>query len=125
MSHEYLYSQETKQIIKACFEVHNQLGPGFLENVYQEALKLEFISDNVSFEKEKRLDVYYKGVRLDKFYIADFICYDKIILEIKAIDGLVDEHIAQVLNYLKATNLRLGLLINFGTSKVQIKRVIL
>ena len=79
----------------------------------------------IPFVKEKRLDVFYKGLKLEKFYIADFICFGSIILEIKACEGIVDEHIAQVLNYLKATNLRLGLLINFGNAKVQIKRVIL
>jgi GxxExxY protein len=122
---KYLFTQESKEIIGACFEVHNQLGPGFLEAVYQEALIYELGYRQIPFIKEKRLDVFYKGLKLEKFYIADFVCFDKIILEIKANDGLVDEHIAQVLNYLRATNYRLGLLINFGTPKVQIKRIIL
>jgi len=121
----YLYSEETKAIIGACYEVHNQLGAGFLEAVYQEALAHEMTERKIIFDREKRLDVYYKEHKLDKYYMADFICYNKIILEIKAVDGLIDEHVAQVLNYLKATDLRLGLLINFGTPKVQIKRVIL
>jgi GxxExxY protein len=122
---KYLFTQESKEIIGACFEVHNQLGPGFLEAVYQEALIYELGYRQIPFIKEKRLDVFYKGLKLEKFYIADFICFDKIILEIKANDGLADEHITQVLNYLRATNYRLGLLINFGTPKVQIKRIIL
>lgn len=121
----YLYANETGAIINACFEVHNHLGHGFLEPVYQEALMIEFINRQIPFQKEKKLDVYYKGKKLDKYYIADFTCFDKIILEIKAVDGLIDEHIAQVLNYLRATDLRLGLLVNFGTPKVQTKRVIL
>ena len=106
-------------------EVHNTLGCGFLEAVYEEALAKEFISKGIPFKSESRLDVFYKGVKLNKFYIADFICYEKIIVEIKAMEGLADEHVAQTLNYLKATGLRVGLLINFGTPKLQYKRVIL
>lgn len=121
----FLHSGKTKEIIGACFEVHNQLGHGFLEPVYQEALMFELMNRNIPFQKEKRLDVFYKGQKLEKFYIADFICFGEIILEIKATEGLIDEHIAQVLNYLKATNFKLGLLVNFGAPKVQIKRVIL
>lgn len=125
LENEYLFSSETKRIIGACFEVHNQLGHGFLEPVYQEALKYEFFRQQIPFDKEKRLDVFYKGQKLEKFYIADFVCFDNIIIEIKAVEGLIDDHVAQVLNYLKATELNLGLLVNFGTPKVQIKRVIL
>ncbi|HPR60909.1 MAG TPA: GxxExxY protein [Prolixibacteraceae bacterium] len=120
----YLYQEECSKIIKACFEVQNNLGHGFLEAVYQEALMHEFNLSEIPFEKEKRLDVYYKQIKLNKYYIADFICNDKIILEIKALDAIHDDHISQVLNYLKATNFKLGLIINFGTPKVQIKRVI-
>jgi hypothetical protein len=122
---EFIYSHETSEIIGACFEVQNHLGHGFLEPVYQEALTYEFISRRIPFQKEKKLEVYYKSQKLEKFYIADFICFDKIILELKATDCLIDEHLAQVLNYLKATNYKLGLLVNFGTPKVQIKRIIL
>lgn len=122
---QFLYQSECSQIINACFEVHNTLGSGFLEPVYQEALAYEFNIRGIPFKREKRLDVFYKEIKLVKFYVADFVCHDKIILEIKAMDGIIEDHIAQVLNYLKATNFKLGLLINFGTSKVQIKRVIL
>jgi GxxExxY protein len=83
---KYLFTQESKEIIGACFEVHNQLGPGFLEAVYQEALIYELGYRQIPFIKEKRLDVFYKGLKLEKFYIADFVCFDKIILEIKAND---------------------------------------
>jgi GxxExxY protein len=121
----FLYEEECKSIISACFEVHNQLGYGFLESVYQEALCYEFLSRKVPFQKAKKLDIYYKDLKLEKFYIADFICFDNIIIETKAMDGIVDEHVSQVLNYLKATKLQLGLIINFGTPKVQVKRVIL
>lgn len=122
---KFIYTDETSEIIGACFEVQNHLGHGFLEPVYQEALMYEFISRRIPFQKEKKLDVYYKNQKLEKFYIADFICFDKIIVELKASDGLMDEHTAQVLNYLRATNFKLGLLVNFGTPKVQIKRIIL
>ena len=121
---KYLYQDECHNIIGACYEVHNFLGHGFLESVYQEALSIEFIKSRIPFESQKKLDVWFKDVKLEKSFYADFLCYGKIILELKAMDGLVPEHIAQVLNYLKATKLNLGLLINFGASKVQIKRVI-
>lgn len=122
---QYLYEDECRKIIGACFEVQNQLGAGFLESVYQEALSYEFKIQGIPYKKEKKLEVFYKNQKLDKFYIADFICFDKIIIETKAMDGIVDEHIAQVLNYLKATQMRVGLIINFGTPKVQVKRIIL
>jgi GxxExxY protein len=122
---KYLYNNESRQIIGAFYETHNQLGPGFLEQVYQEALMYEFFDRKIPAVKEKRLDVFYKQRKLEKFYIADFTCFDKIIIEVKATEGLCDEHVAQVLNYLKATKYRLGLLVNFGTPKVQVRRVIL
>ena len=122
---EYLYKNETGKIISAIFEVHNQLGSGFLEQVYQEALMYELISRKIPSIKEKRLDIYYKKRKLDKYYIADFICFKKIIVELKATEDLCDEDVAQVLNYLKATNFELGLLVNFGTTKAQVRRIIL
>ena len=125
METKYIFKEECSHIIGACYEVHNQLGHGFLEPVYHEALYWELIDLKIPFEKEKRLDVFYKERQLHKFYIADFVCYDQIILEIKAVEGLCDDHIAQVLNYLKASKMQLGLLINFGTARVQVKRVIL
>lgn len=124
MNQLYLES-ESSRIIQACYEVQNMLGHGFLEPVYQEALALEFLERSIPFHKEKRLNINYKGRQLDKFYIADFICFNEIILEIKAVEGLNEVFVGQVLNYLKATNLKLGLLVNFGTPRVQIKRVIL
>ena len=122
---EYLLKDECYRVIGACIEVHNELGNGFLEAVYAEAMVHEFISRKIPFKKETRLDVHYQGVKLEKFYVADFICFGELIIEIKACDGLIEEHVAQVLNYLKATNLKVGLLINFGTKKLQTKRVIL
>jgi len=122
---EFLYKDECYSIIGSAMEVHQQLGYGFLESVYQEALAHEFVSSSVPFEKEKILEIEYKGITLKKKFIADFVCFDSIIVELKAVDALNDEHISQVINYLRATNLRLGLLINFGTGKLQYKRVIL
>jgi len=121
----YPLKQECYNVIGSAMAVHNELGCGFLEAVYQEALSLEFLENEIPFDKEKRLDVSYKGRLLEKKYFADFICYNQLIVEVKAMDGLLPEHIAQVLNYLKATGLRVGLLINFGATKLQYKRVIL
>lgn len=106
-------------------EVHKTLGPGFLEPVYQEALTIELFEANIPFIKEKMLEVRYKERLLNKKYVADFVCFDEIIVELKAMESLCPEHIAQVLNYLKATEKKLGLLINFGSKSLQYKRVIL
>ncbi|MDD2550637.1 MAG: GxxExxY protein [Bacteroidales bacterium] len=122
---EYLYKEETYDIIGCAMEVHNELGCGFLEPVYQEALSIVFREKNIPFVKEKSLDIKFKGQVLNKKYIADFICFDKIIIELKAIDTINSQHLAQVINYLKCTDKRLGLIINFGTSSLQYKRVIL
>ena len=105
-------------------EVHKNLGSGFLEAVYQEALSIEFEEAGIPFEQEKRLTIDYKGHLLKKAYIADFVCFDKIILELKAIENLKSEHIAQVINYLKITDFKLGLLVNFGSASLQYKRVV-
>jgi len=121
----FLYQKECKEIIGACYEVHNNLGPGFLESVYHEALALEFQERGVLYLPDATLNIWYKEKKLEKFFTADFICYDSIIVEIKALSTLAPEHSAQVLNYLKATDLELGLLINFGSPRVQVKRLIL
>ena len=116
---------ETYNIIGACFEVHKQLGNGFLEAVYQEALEIELSLRNIPFTREKQLKIKYKGKELKKYYTADFVCYDNIILELKALSELTNTNEAQVLNYLKTTNYKVGLLINFGTKSLQHKRLIL
>ena len=121
---ELLYKQEVFKIIGACMEVHKELGSGFLEAVYHEALMIELNKLDIPFETNVRLKVNYKNQILQKVYYADIICYDKIIVELKAMDGLVPEHYAQVINYLKATGFKLGLLINFGTKSLQYKRLI-
>jgi GxxExxY protein len=105
-------------------EVHRELGGGFLEAVYQEALSLEFNENSIPFLQEKMIDIYYKDKLLNKKYICDFICYNEIIIELKAVDKLKSEHTAQVLNYLKATNMKLGLLINFGGKSLEYKRLV-
>jgi GxxExxY protein len=88
METEFLYKEECGKIIKACYEVHNILGRGFLENVYQETLSMEFQIAGVPFEMEKKLELFYKGVKLKKFYEADFICYNKIIVELKSCESI-------------------------------------
>ena len=122
---ELILGDLSYRIIGACFEVHKQLGCGFLEPVYQEALELEFIDQKIPFEREKLLDINYKRKILSKKYKADFICYNKIIIELKALSKLTSDHESQLLNYLKATGLELGLLINFGTKRLEHKRMIL
>ena len=97
-------------------EVFNQLGHGFLEAVYQEALEREFKSRGIPYEREKELAIFYKGELLEQTYKADFICYEDIIVELKAVAMLQDSHRSQVYNYLRATKNKLGLLINFGNS---------
>lgn len=104
-------------------EVHNIIGCGFTEPVYQEAFEEELRLRNIPFHREKTIQISYKGKILTKEFRPDFICYDKIIVELKAVDELVDEHISQVYNYLKASKLQLGILINFGKKSIEYKRL--
>ena len=119
-----ILNDQSYAVIGACMAVHRELGSGFLEAVYQEALEVEFELRNISFEREKKISVYYKGEVLEKSYFADFICFDEVIVELKALSSLDGVHESQLINYLKATNLKLGLLINFGQFSLQQKRVI-
>ena len=105
-------------------EVHRELGCGFLEAVYQEALELEFNARNIPYEREISLLIEYKGERLKKEYVADFVCFDNIIVELKALSELNGVHESQVLNYLKATGFKLGILVNFGEQSLVYKRII-
>ena len=125
MNNDILYKEECYKIIGACINVHKELGPGFLEAVYQESLTLEFLEQGIPFEKEKDIRIVYKGKTLDKCYKADFLCFDNIIVEVKALSEISNDHISQLLNYLKATKLRVGLLVNFGSSSLVYKRLIL
>ncbi len=121
---ELLYKDEVYEIIGACIAVHKELGNGFLEAVYQEALEIELKSKCIEYEREKELTIFYKGIELKKKYYADFFCYNKIIVELKAVSTLLPEHVAQLINYLKATNTKVGLLINFGEQTLKYKRFI-
>jgi GxxExxY protein len=119
-----LYQDESYKIIGAAMKVHRELGCGFLEQVYQEALQIELQKQNIPFEREALLSITYDGVILKKQYVADFKCYDKIIVELKAVKELDNIDEAQVFNYLKATGYKLGLLINFGEPSLAYKRIV-
>lgn len=123
---DLIYSNESYAIRGAVMKVYNTLGCGFLEAVYQEALAIELEKRNIPFEREKELSIFYEGHLLQKKYFADFVCFDKIIVELKAVKELDDSHRSQIYNYLKATGFKLGLLINFGNYKeVEIERRVL
>jgi GxxExxY protein len=118
------HKNETFKILGLCMEVHNNLGQGFSEIVYKDALTVEFLKEGVPFEREKEYSVNYKGIILPHKFYADFILYDSIILEVKGTKAIAEEHIAQVLNYLKVANKEVGLLVNFGESRLEYKRII-
>lgn len=121
-----LYKKESYDIQGAIFEVYRELGCGFLEAVYQESLGKEFTNRGIPYVNQPELTLQYKGQKLSVTYRPDFLCYDKIIVEIKATSELGQEHRAQLINYLKATGFRLGLLVNFGHyPKATIERFIL
>ncbi|MBC8505131.1 MAG: GxxExxY protein [Anaerolineales bacterium] len=120
-----IYKDEVYAIIGAAIEVHRELGSGFLEAVYQEAYQMELELCKIPFEPQKRLRVYYKGKPLQANYVADLVCHNQIIIELKALDHLSGKEEAQIINYLKATGQRVGLLINFGSSgKLEWKRFV-
>jgi GxxExxY protein len=119
-----LYKELSYDVAGAAMAVHKELGHGFLEKVYHNALAVELRNRGVPFEMEAAIKVSYKDEEVGDYY-ADFIIEGKLILEIKACSAICDEHMAQVINYLKATGLRLGILMNFGTPKFQFKRVVL
>ncbi len=119
-----LFEDETYKVIGACMAVHKILGAGFLESVYHEALEKEFEIQKVNFDSKKKLQVYYNDAPLKKYFIADFICFDKIVVEIKAASFLHKDTETQTINYLKSTGYQIGLLINFGQSSLTWKRFI-
>ena len=121
---DLIHKDESYKIIGAAMEVHKELGSGFLEAIYHEALLIEFTEREIPYISEAKLDVSYKGRTLIKYYESDFICYDKIIVEIKAVNELSSIHESQVINYLKATGLKLGILINFGAASLEYRRLI-
>lgn len=123
---ELLFKEEVFKIVGAAIEVHRELGSGFLEPVYQEALAIELASCSVPFEAQRALQILYKGHRLKKEYVPDFVCYQQIIVELKALAKLSGTEEAQALNYLKATKFRVALLLNFGShGKLEWRRLVL
>jgi GxxExxY protein len=125
MESQIIYPDESYQIIGACYEVYREKGCGFVEPVYQECLEIELGLRGIPFVPMKALALEYKGRPLRPKYKPDFICFEKIVLEIKAVTELTDEHRAQVQNYLRATGMKLGLLVNFGHyPKAQVERIV-
>jgi GxxExxY protein len=125
MTDNLIYREECFKIVGACFEVYNEKGSGFLEPVYQECLEIELAYQEIPFAAQQELELTYRGQRLEQVNKPDFICFGKIIVEIKAHSSLIDEHRAQVINYLHATGFQLGLLINFGSHpKLQWERLV-
>ncbi len=122
---KWLYKDLTEQIIGAAMEVHQELGSGFLEYVYEEALCHELGIRKIKYERQKEIDVHYKDLLIPRKYKADILVDRKVIVEIKSTSGLTENDQAQLLHYLKATGIRIGLLLNFGTKSLQIKRMIL
>jgi len=119
-----IYPEESYKLVGLCMKVHGELGCGFLEPVYQEAFEILLKREKVPYAREKRLPIYFMGEMLKKEYYADFVCYDKIILEFKAVSQLTAVHEAQLLNYLKAANLQLGILCNFAQPSFTYRRLV-
>ncbi len=122
---DLLFKDESYKIIGACFEVHKILGHGFKEAVYKDAMEFEFAKIDIPFARETPYTIMYKEQKLKHFFVADFIVFGNIILEIKAASNIGDPHIKQTLNYLKASGLKLGIVINFGTPSLTYQRVII
>ncbi len=126
MNEEIIFKDECYEIQGAVFDVYREMGCGFLESVYQECLEKELKHRNVPFKSQPELKLIYKGEELQQTYKPDFVCYEKIILELKSVKEIAPEHKSQVINYLKSTGMKLGLLINFGDyPKVSITRLVL
>ncbi len=122
---DILYREESYRLIRICMDVHNNLGAGFLEIVYKDALEYELAKAGIPFEREKRYDVKYKSIILPHNFYADFVVFDKIILEVKSVSVIREEFVAQAINYLKVSGNKLALLVNFGESRLSHKRVVL
>ena len=112
---ELVYREECYKLMGACFEVYNEKGCGFLESVYQECMEIEFDYQHLHFAPRPTMRLFHRGKELKRKFIPDFVCYDNIIVELKAVGELTGQHRAQVLNYLNATGFHLGLLVNFGS----------
>jgi GxxExxY protein len=122
---DLLYKQEVFKLVGFCMEIHRELGKGHDEIIYKDALVIELQRANIPFAREWKYEVAYKGVVLPHFYNADFLVWDKILFESKAVEKLTEAHIKQVLNYLAASKLQLGLLVNFGSDSLEWRRVVL
>ena len=122
---ELLFKQEVFQLVGFCMEIHRELGKGPDEIIYKDALVVELSRAGIPFLREKNHEITYKGVILPHYYYADFAVWDKILLEAKAVEKLTDSHVKQVLNYLAASKLRLGLSMNFGADSLEWRRVVL
>ena len=122
---DIIYKEESYEIIGECMEVHNNLGAGFLEIVYKDALELEFKRAGIPYEREKKYEVNYKGIILPHKFYADFVVFDKIILEVKGVSGIAEEFVAQAINYLKVSENKLALIVNFGELRLNSKRIVL
>lgn len=122
---DYPLQDETFRVIGLCMDVHRELGHGFLESVYKEALELEFKWNKIPFEREKHFKINYKGQILNREYIADFTVMDTIILEVKAQQGIINEHYRQTINYLAVSKCKVALLVNFGEPSLKFKRIVL
>jgi GxxExxY protein len=122
---ELLYKEEVYRLVGFCMEIHRELGKGHDEIIYKDALVVDLGRAQIPFAREKNYTISYKGVILPHFYYADFVIWDKILFEGKAVERLTDAHVKQVLNYLAASKLRLGLLVDFGADSLEWKRIIL
>ncbi len=123
---ELVLKDEVYAVVGAAMEVHRELGAGFLEAVYQEAMEIELEDRGIPFESQRSFEIHYKNTKLHKEYFADLVCFSKIIVELKALERLSSKEESQILNYLKASSLRVGLLINFGShGKLEWKRFVL
>jgi GxxExxY protein len=125
MGNEIIYKEESYKIIGLCMEVHRILGKGFAENIYKDALEFEFNKNKIPYEREKQYDVKYKDAVLPHKYFADFVVFDKIILEIKCGKAIIEQHAKQTLNYIAAAKIKLGMIINFGEDSLTYKRIVL
>ena len=122
---QIIYKNESYYIIGLCMDIHNELGKGFNEAVYSDALEIELKANGVPYQKEAKFNIVYKGKTLKHHYYADFVVDDKIIMELKAVEKISSSHIRQTLNYLAASKMKLGLIVNFGEDNLAYKRVIL
>ncbi|SNR37029.1 GxxExxY protein [Lutibacter flavus] len=119
-----LFEEETFKVIGACINVHKKLGNGFSESAYRKAVEIEFLNTNIPYEQEKKLPIYYDGELLDEFFIADFVCFDSVLLDIKSVPNIDAQMQQQVFNYLKSSPLEVGMLINFGEKSLKWKRFV-